>query len=218
EVWSAPEPVGMPACTFCWVPPTRTMKNSSRFELKMARNLSRSSIGTVGSWASSSTRRLNSSQLRSRLTYRAGSSRLTGDGGCIGASPYDWTPPVYQSASRRASGRPPNGTRSGGTESGDGARPGRVARERGVADPNGTAYVGADVTDCTNEFGCVSAAPVPADFMRGRRRSLHHGSSMGIKFRLLVMNFLEFFVWGAWLISLGAYTANTLHFSAVQTA
>lgn len=41
---------------------------------------------------------------------------------------------------------------------------------------------------------------------------------MNIKFRLLVMNFLEFFVWGAWLISLGAYTANTLHFSAVQTA
>lgn len=43
-------------------------------------------------------------------------------------------------------------------------------------------------------------------------------SFMNIKFRLLVMNFLEFFVWGAWLISLGAYTTNTLHFSAVQTA
>src|SRR5262245_65905819 len=41
---------------------------------------------------------------------------------------------------------------------------------------------------------------------------------MNIKFRLRVMNFLEFFVWGAWLISLGAYTANTLHFAAVQTA
>ena len=41
---------------------------------------------------------------------------------------------------------------------------------------------------------------------------------MSIKFRLIVMNFLEFFVWGAWLISLGAYAANTLHFSAVQTA
>lgn len=41
---------------------------------------------------------------------------------------------------------------------------------------------------------------------------------MNIKIRLLVMNFLEFFVWGAWLISLGAYAANTLRFSAVQTA
>lgn len=28
---------------------------------------------------------------------------------------------------------------------------------------------------------------------------------MGIKFRLTVMNFLEFFVWGSWLISLGGY-------------
>jgi NHS family xanthosine MFS transporter len=41
---------------------------------------------------------------------------------------------------------------------------------------------------------------------------------MNIKFRLLAMNFLEFFVWGAWLMSLGAYAANTLHFSGVQTA
>src|SRR5688572_10232435 len=28
---------------------------------------------------------------------------------------------------------------------------------------------------------------------------------MGIKFRLTIMNFLEFFVWGSWLISLGGY-------------
>src|SRR5436190_56412 len=28
---------------------------------------------------------------------------------------------------------------------------------------------------------------------------------MSIKFRLIVMNFLEFFVWGSWLISLGGY-------------
>lgn len=41
---------------------------------------------------------------------------------------------------------------------------------------------------------------------------------MSIRFRLTVMNFLEFFVWGAWLISLGAYTANTLHFTGVQIA
>src|SRR5262245_17083927 len=41
---------------------------------------------------------------------------------------------------------------------------------------------------------------------------------MNLKVRLVVMNFLEFFVWGAWLISLGAYAANALHFSAVQIA
>jgi len=35
---------------------------------------------------------------------------------------------------------------------------------------------------------------------------------MGIKLRLTVMNFLEFFVWGAWLISLGGYMFNVLHF------
>ena len=50
-------------------PPTRTMKNSSRFEPVMARNFSRSSSGIVGSHASSSTRWLNSSQLSSRLMY-----------------------------------------------------------------------------------------------------------------------------------------------------
>ena len=28
---------------------------------------------------------------------------------------------------------------------------------------------------------------------------------MNIKFRLIVMNFLQFFAWGSWLISLGSY-------------
>jgi len=31
-----------------------------------------------------------------------------------------------------------------------------------------------------------------------------------------MMNFLEFFVWGSWLISLGAYMFNVLHFSGIQ--
>src|SRR5262252_6746266 len=51
---------------------TRTMKNSSRFELKMERNFTRSSKGTLGSCASSSTRRLNSSHDNSRLTNASG--------------------------------------------------------------------------------------------------------------------------------------------------
>ncbi len=39
---------------------------------------------------------------------------------------------------------------------------------------------------------------------------------MNIKSRLIIMNFLEFFVWGSWLISLGAYMFNVLHFNGVQ--
>src|SRR5438067_981593 len=30
------------------------------------------------------------------------------------------------------------------------------------------------------------------------------------------MNFLQFFVWGAWLISIGVYLGGTLHFKGVQ--
>lgn len=39
---------------------------------------------------------------------------------------------------------------------------------------------------------------------------------MSIKIRLMVMNFLQFFLWGSWLISLGGYMMNTLHFSGGQ--
>ena len=39
---------------------------------------------------------------------------------------------------------------------------------------------------------------------------------MGLKFKLSTLSFLEFFVWGAWLISLGSYAGNTLGFDGVQ--
>jgi NHS family xanthosine MFS transporter len=39
---------------------------------------------------------------------------------------------------------------------------------------------------------------------------------MPIKFRLIVMNFLEFFVWGSWLISLGSYMIETLGYTGGQ--
>lgn len=39
---------------------------------------------------------------------------------------------------------------------------------------------------------------------------------MNIKSRLMVMNFLEFFVWGAWLISIGSYMFATLGFSGAE--
>ena len=60
--------VGSPARIRRFSSATLTMKNSSRFELKIARNFTRSSSGTEESWASSRTRRLNSSQEISRLT------------------------------------------------------------------------------------------------------------------------------------------------------
>lgn len=34
---------------------------------------------------------------------------------------------------------------------------------------------------------------------------------MSIKFRLTAMQFLQFFVWGAWLISLGGYMLSLIH-------
>jgi NHS family xanthosine MFS transporter len=39
---------------------------------------------------------------------------------------------------------------------------------------------------------------------------------MNIKNRLILMNFLEFFVWGSWLISLGGYMIVTLKFSGSE--
>ena len=39
---------------------------------------------------------------------------------------------------------------------------------------------------------------------------------MPIRFRLIVMNFLEFFVWGSWLISLGGYLIAQLQFTGGQ--
>lgn len=39
---------------------------------------------------------------------------------------------------------------------------------------------------------------------------------MNIKIRLTVMNFLQYGVWGAWLITLGAYLGGSLHFDGAQ--
>ena len=39
---------------------------------------------------------------------------------------------------------------------------------------------------------------------------------MSIKLRLIIMNFLQFFIWGAWLISIGNYLGNTLQFSSIE--
>ena len=68
----------MPALNFFRMVATRTMKNSSRLVPTMARNFTRSRSGCDGSWACASTRRLNSSQLISRLMYREGDVRSAG--------------------------------------------------------------------------------------------------------------------------------------------
>ncbi len=60
------EVTATPAAMRRFSPATRTMKNSSRLLAKIARKRARSSSGSVRSSASSSTRRLNSSQLASR--------------------------------------------------------------------------------------------------------------------------------------------------------
>lgn len=39
---------------------------------------------------------------------------------------------------------------------------------------------------------------------------------MSLRLRLIIMNFLEFFVWGSWLISLGGYLIGVLKFSGGQ--
>ena len=39
---------------------------------------------------------------------------------------------------------------------------------------------------------------------------------MSLKFRLIVMNFLQFFVWGCWLITIGAYWFQTKEWSGAQ--
>ena len=71
---SGPTPlVSLSIC--CLIPATRISKNSSRLELKMVRNFTRSISGCVESCASSRTRRLNSSQLNSRLMKFRGSEK-----------------------------------------------------------------------------------------------------------------------------------------------
>lgn len=39
---------------------------------------------------------------------------------------------------------------------------------------------------------------------------------MGIKLRLILMNFFQFFVWGAWLITIGTYCFNAKHWNGAQ--
>lgn len=39
---------------------------------------------------------------------------------------------------------------------------------------------------------------------------------MNIKFRLILMNFMQFFIWGSWLITIGAYWFQNKHWSGAQ--
>lgn len=39
---------------------------------------------------------------------------------------------------------------------------------------------------------------------------------MGIKQRLIILNFLQFFIWGSWLLTIGKYCDNTMHWSYTE--
>ena len=39
---------------------------------------------------------------------------------------------------------------------------------------------------------------------------------MNLKLRLTIMNFLQFFIWGSWLLTIGAYCFNTKHWSGTE--
>lgn len=39
---------------------------------------------------------------------------------------------------------------------------------------------------------------------------------MGIAGRLKIMSFMQYFIWGSWLVTLGSYMINTLHFSGAN--
>jgi NHS family xanthosine MFS transporter len=39
---------------------------------------------------------------------------------------------------------------------------------------------------------------------------------MSLKLRLIVMNFLQFFIWGSWLLTIGAYWFQNKHWSGTS--
>lgn len=53
-------------------------------------------------------------------------------------------------------------------------------------------------------------------FSYGKKDSIYPTEPMTIKVKLIVMNFLQFFIWGGWLISLGGYLIERHDFTGTQ--
>ncbi len=83
------EGVSTPLRTWPQMPATRTMKNSSRLLAEIETKRTRSSSGWLALAASSSTRRLNSSQDNSRLMNLLGEARRASPSGARRMPPGD---------------------------------------------------------------------------------------------------------------------------------
>ncbi len=55
-------------------------------------------------------------------------------------------------------------------------------------------------------------SPAPPDCHRFN----HYDTLMSLRLRLIAMNFLQFFVWGSWLLTIGAYWFQTKQWSGAQ--
>jgi NHS family xanthosine MFS transporter len=54
------------------------------------------------------------------------------------------------------------------------------------------------------------------DYLEQNKADTIKESGMGLKNRLIIMNFLQFFIWGSWLLTVGAYWFQTKNWSGTE--